>query len=221
MFQCQEVVGQAWLVTDMSQKCWIGKHFFYIYSVAMPLILFVGAFYTFTCIILKRTLKEGIVANYHKYLTAGFHSKCQGWELRIMMRKFVLVCLSLAYPKLDQFSHIVLFACVIGIAIHQDSKQLPYISLWLNLMNLFSHISIFAIVFVANAGDTSELTGVSCLGTLMVLIAGFAALKSLTPASSSKYGVPNRSSSNVLKVQPEGDSSMMVLFAPPASLLQV
>ena len=187
MFQCQQVESRTWLVADMSQVCWTGDHELYIKSVAVPLLIFVILAHLSVCLLLWRNPNYAILRNVHKYLESGFELRYQKWELQVLLRKFVLACLSLTYTKLDRYSQIVLFSCVIGISFYQDSKRLPYASRWLNVMNLLSHVAVFATVFIADSGTTSQVLGISCAGTFLVISSGAVALKQKMRIASSKY----------------------------------
>jgi hypothetical protein len=120
-------------------------------------------------------------------MTVGHKQRCTNWEVWVMLRKFLLVCLSIAYPKLDKFSHIILFVCVIGIGAHIDAKTLPYLSNWLNLMNIVAHGSIIISVFPTVNGSESELTALSSVGSFIVVLAGCAALRSSMSEEGKQY----------------------------------
>ena len=170
LYQCQEISGRDWLVADMSQPCWTGSHLLYIATLSVPLLLFLVLSHAFVIYTLGRKMKEGVLSDFHKYLSAGLQSKFQHWERRILIRKAEMVLLSLAYPHLDSFSQVILFNCIIGAAIQKDIIVLPYISKWLNAMHVMTYISIFAIVSVADSGSDIAISTVSCTGTGLILV---------------------------------------------------
>jgi hypothetical protein len=230
MYQCQEVAGSNWLVADLSQHCWTGKHLYYVECVTIPLIVVILAYHFLVNSVLKRKFGAGILANFQIYLKAGFKSRRENWEFRIMLRKTLLLYLSLAYSKLDKFSHIVLFACIIGMSIHSETKAMPFVSYYLNMMNLASHLSVFVIVLLSDSGAEIELTAVSCIGTFLVLALGLAALrekmvepkKIYAPAEGISIGQQSRffrrtNHSNLL-LRASGDSSEnLALNVPPST----
>ena len=176
MYQCQEVAGDTWLVADLSQRCWTGRHLYYVEGVTVPLVVAIMAYHFMVNLVLKRKWQLEVLVNFQVYLKSGFKMRRENWELRVMLRKILLLYLSLAYSKLDRFSHIVLFSCIIGSSIHTELKSMPYVSYWLNVMNLSSHVSVFAIVLLSESGSEAELTAVSCIGTFLVMGLGCRAL---------------------------------------------
>ena len=185
LFQCQEVESRTWLVADMSQACWSGDHELYVKSLAVPLLLFVLLSYSLTYWLLLRNPTSPIFLNVHRYLKSAFNFRSERWEVQVMLRKLVLVILCLAYTKLDKFSQILVFSCVIGVSVYQDGKHQPYASWWLNVTNLLSHVAVFATVFLADSGSASQILGVSCAGTFLVVVSGVVSLKQ--PVAFSKY----------------------------------
>jgi len=177
MYQCTEVAGKSWLVADSSQECWTGSHLSYIYTLTIPLLCFLAAVHLIAIWCLQQYSGSGFRHYVSQYMMAGYKEKCTTWELWVMLRRFLLVCLSLAYPELDKFSHIILFACIIGISAHIDAKSLPYQSTWLNLLNLLAHCSVLLSVLPTANGSESELTALSCIGSFAVVVVGCVALR--------------------------------------------
>lgn len=170
MYQCQEVAGSSWLVADLSQQCWTGDHLLYILSITLPVFVFLLAAGCFSIYCVLKSHKEiAILRNFHSYLTAEYKGTVSYWELLMMLRKFLLLSLSLAYPLLDHFSHLILFACILGLSLHFDIKVMPYRTLWLNLLNLLTHLSLLMIVYTAVEGSEAVLTALSCVGSFLVL----------------------------------------------------
>lgn len=187
MYQCTEVAGKSWLVADSAQECWTASHLTYIYTLTIPLLCFIAAVHLLAVWSLKQHSDPSIFRYVHQYMIAGYKHSCENWEIWLMLRKFLLVCLSLAYPKLDRFSHIILFACIIGIGTHMDVKSLPYLSNWLNLMNLLTNVSIIVSVLPTANGTESELTALSSVSSFLVVAVGCAALRSRMSEGGKQY----------------------------------
>ena len=223
MCHCKEVEQHQWLLADMSQECWSGAHGLYFKLLVVPLLVLVFACHILAASFLLRRPKTAIFSNVHDYLTSGFGLNYQKWELHIMLRKGLLVYLSLAYIALDKFSQIVLFSSVMGAAIFHDCKRLPYASLWLNVMNLLSHAAVFASVFAADVGTSSQILAVSCTGTFLVIASGLLALRYQLNHANSQYEIarvnPDLEVPQHLHDKHSSlDCSSLGAFAPPCSL---
>jgi len=227
MYQCMEVAGKSWLVADSSQQCWTGSHLTSIYTLTIPLFCFMAAFTLLAVWSLKQQSDQSVFRYVHQYMTAGYKKRCENWEVWLMLRKFLLVCLSLAYPKLDQFSHIILFACIIGIGTHMDSKSLPYLSNWLNVMNILTNISIVVSVLPTANGSESELTALSSVSSFLVVAVGCASLRSHMSEGDKQYVLAEQRSSqnSQLRVgvfeQSVNVSAEAGLRPPPGSPMEV
>ena len=221
MYQCTEVAGDSWLVADSSQECWTGSHLLYIFSLTIPLLCFLVAVYIFAIwCILHRSSNE-VFKFTNKYLTAGYKQKYTNWEIRVMLRKCMLVLLSIAYPKLDKFSQIMLFASIIGMGTHAEAKRMPYISKWLNFTNTLANVSIVIIVFTAADGTEPQLTALSCFCSFVVVAVGCASLLPRICTDEQKYAKANLRSSPSSQQRPglssaqSGDVSDSTDLKPP------
>ena len=177
MFQCTEVAGNRWLVADLSQLCWTGQHLAHIYRVAVPVFVLIVAIHVIAVCCICRKKTSGVFRYVQQYMRAGFKRRSRAWELRVLLRKWLLVCLSLAYPHLDKFSQVIFFVCIIGLSVHIEVMRLPYLSSWLNLLNVLMHAAVVSVVFTAVVGSEVEQTLVSALGSLLVIGVGLLTLK--------------------------------------------
>jgi len=221
MYQCTVIAGHSKLVADTSQECWTGSHLSYIFTLTIPLLCFMAVISILFIWCIKHSSSLTVFQYIHQYLTAGYKQKCIHWEIRVMLRKLVLLCLSLAYPKLDKFSHIMLFACVIGIGVHIDAKRLPYISNWLNYTNILAHASIIVIAFTSANGTEAEQTALAAFCSLAVVGVGCAALRGKMAEGGKQYALAEVRSSrasqpkNGLSSSLSGDVSDSISLKPP------
>jgi hypothetical protein len=107
----------------------------------------------------------------------------------------MLVLLSIAYPKLDKFSQIMLFVCIIGIGTHAEAKRMPFLSKWLNFTNTLANVSIVIIAFTAANGTEAQLTALSCFCSFVVMAVGCASLRARISADEKQYAKANIRSS--------------------------
>lgn len=207
-YQCKEVAGSSWLVADFSQKCWESQHLSYIFRLTIPVLVFLVAFVGFAvCCVLKSPLEAKIMMNLRNYLTAGYKRSAFYWEIIVISRKFSLLFLSLAYPQLDSFSHILLFACILGLSLHFHIKVMPYLSFWLNLLSILAMFSLITIVYTAVDGSQSALSTLSCLGSVLVLLGGTLAFGKRKSTKITSYEmVQDASLAGLRSVEPRGRS---------------
>jgi hypothetical protein len=175
MYQCTTVAGHSWLVMDTSYECWTGTHLIYIYKVTIPAIIFLTGVYMVAIWCIKHPSSTGVLRYVCQYMTAGYKPKYAAWEFKVMQEKFLLVWLSLAYPLLDKFSKIILFICIVGWAVHLEVKRQPYSSNWIALVSNSAQVSTVIVVFTAAKSTETQMTVVSILGSVGVMVLSCAA----------------------------------------------
>ena len=226
MYQCTEIAEHIWLVADTSQECWTGSHLSYILTITIPLLCFIAAISILFIRCIKHQSSLTVFQYIHQYMTAGYKENCIHWEIRVMLRKLVLLCLSLAYPKLDEFSHIMLFVCVIGIGVHIDIKRTPYISNWLNCTNVLADASIVVIAFTSVNGTEAEQTALAAFCSFAVVGAGCAALCGKVAEGEKQYALVDIQSPHTFQPEQGLSSSLEVsegnnLRPPPSTPAEI
>ncbi|MBV5280255.1 MAG: hypothetical protein J0651_03080 [Actinobacteria bacterium] len=204
-------------MADTSQECWTDTHLAYIYKVTIPLLLFLGLVHIAAIWCVKSQSTPGLFRYIKEYMAAGYARRHSGWEMHVMWLRALLVWLSLAYPFLDTFSQIMLFACILGWTTHARVIKMPYVSKWLNCLAIVAPTSVVIIVFTAAQGSEAELTALSTLGSAAVLGTGCIALFSNLSEGNKPYIVEVSQSQQNLSMLPLGDVSESLHVPPPPS----
>jgi len=167
--QCQEVEGEMWLVSDMTQKCWTGIHRLFVFTLGIPLLVIVVFAHSIAILCIVKPPNAKLFQAIHLYLLAGLKDKLKFWELRLIVRRMTLCFLALAYPRLDSFSATVLCACLHGSSIQTDARLRPYKFPVVNALSLTAHLSVAAVLFTLTVKNEYFSIAVTGLGTAIVL----------------------------------------------------
>ena len=218
MYQCMQVAGSSWLVADLAQECWTGAHLSVVFKLTIPLFIFMVAVYSFAIHCILHAKPSGIRKHIQTYMRAGYKGKWRNWEVIVLLSKSCLAWLALAYPRLDHFSQIVFFVCIMGILTHAEVLKAPYLSKPLNGLNIVTHVSIVMVVFAAAKGTEVEQTLIAGLGSSAVIIASGVFLKAKLSLRKKNY-VPasSRAPQGSQPVSSLGSISLSSMIRPPPS----
>lgn len=211
--QCQEVEGEKWLVTDMTQQCWTATHKIFVLTLTIPLIILVAAAHLLAVLCILKPPATPTYQAIHQYFTAGLKENWKHLELRLILRRLAFCFLSLAYPHLQPFSSSILCSCLLGSSIQTDTVRHPYMFPSLNKLSLATYLSSAAILFTIATKDEYFSLALACFGTMSVLGLGAAALlkkneyalrekPTSTPQAVSQQSLFNLESSCVLDPPP-------------------
>jgi hypothetical protein len=97
-FACVDIDGETRLKPDLNVECWIGEHWFFTYSVAIPCLIVWGLGIPFFALIMLMRSKDSLTKIETKemfgFLYNGYKRENYFWEIIIMYRKIVLIFIS-------------------------------------------------------------------------------------------------------------------------------
>jgi hypothetical protein len=136
MFNCQPYDGEKRLEYDLQIMCWEHKHQFYTYLVALPCFIIWGLGIPAMIYILMSKEKENLDTDAAKikfgFLYNGYKRANYTWEIVIMYRKIVCLCLSVFLSGIGIIVQALVLLILLVVFIGLNSALRPFAERTLN-----------------------------------------------------------------------------------------
>jgi hypothetical protein len=175
-FSCLEVdPGELWLRTDLETRCWVGDHYKFSFSVALPglIVWGVGIPLVALCLLVKRrrSLYLASVKAQYSFLYLGYKMSHFYWEFVILYRKLLIAFISVYLANISVHVQALTVMLVILGALVLQVKYQPFSDPKLNELEfrsvLTSSVTIYCGLFYLT-DDLEEIMKV----VLFLLIVG-------------------------------------------------
>jgi predicted outer membrane repeat protein len=152
MMSCKEMENNTWwLISDFSIKCWTGDHLTYTLSFSLPSLIIWGIITPvgFLVALVKNIGKVKDIGTRRRfsYLFNGYSEKRYYWEFIIVIRKSVIVALSMFLSAINSnvqsFTAILFIWCMLSVQYYlkpysnKDLNNIEELSLATNIVTLY------------------------------------------------------------------------------------
>ena len=163
MFNCLYVEDSLRLVKDIETKWFSGDHILYLLTISVPLILIWIIFTIIIFMILKRNKRN--LFDYktewkYGFLFKGYKTKYYWWEIVIISRKMLLVCILTVLSSLGVSIQCFLIFILFSFYIYIHVKWNPFLRRELNTLETLSMgniiLLIYCAVFISSASTNTD-----------------------------------------------------------------
>ena len=102
--KCPMIGGKLWLMADLQEQCFVGRHFTYVMALTVPCILvyILGLPLIALMFVMrnKHRLEEHNFATRYGLLYLGYRKNREWWEITIVVRKVAIVTIA-TFVSLD------------------------------------------------------------------------------------------------------------------------
>ena len=123
--KCPNIGGRRWLMNDLQEPCFVGRHLFYIFFVTIPqLLLYVVGLPLLAFVFIQKNkahLYEHDTMVRYGLLYLGYRKDREWWELTIVVRKVSIVSVATfgtLMRVVDLQAFLALFIVFISIIVH-------------------------------------------------------------------------------------------------------
>ena len=171
MFHCRDFgVGfKPRLVADLDVVCYEGKHLAYAFVALACVVVYVVALPVVTFFLFRRELStRGFPAflSSHMFLVSGYNPPAWAWELVILVRKTVVVCVVVFVESSDL--QVTLGGMVAGLSLFLHASFQPFTTRLLNRLETTGLVAL--ILTVAAAGSLDSGTNTSKFAQSIIVV---------------------------------------------------
>ena len=139
---CERVGAYWWLAADLEEKCFVGRHLYYVILVCIPqIICYVIGMPVLAMIILRKN-KDELTTPQCQFrwglLYSGYREKVYWWEITIVVRKVALVIVGGVFGSRlgpDMQVYLALALVMIFIVVHLAASPFDQITAHHNILH--------------------------------------------------------------------------------------